>query len=102
MQLLVNQFAWTAQSFMYDLASRLAKRVQLTTDGHRAYLDAIDLAFDKDIDYAMLVKLYGERRDKEATYSPAKVISCRAVPITGDPEAEDISTSYVGSQAHLA
>jgi IS1 family transposase len=87
--------AWTAQNFMYDLASRLANRVQLTSDGHKAYLDAVDLAFGNDIDYAMLVKLYGAVRDKEATYSPAKVISCRAVPITGEPDAEHISTSYV-------
>jgi IS1 family transposase len=87
--------AWTAQNFMYDLASRLANRVQLTSDGHKAYLDAVDLAFGTNIDYAMLVKLYGAVRDKEATYSPAKVISCRAVPITGKPETEHISTSYV-------
>jgi hypothetical protein len=59
--------AWTAQHFMYDLASRLANRVQLTSDGHKAYLDAVDLAFGNDIDYAMLVKLYGAVRDKEAT-----------------------------------
>jgi len=87
--------AWAAQNFMYDLASRLANRVQLTSDGHKAYLDAVDLAFGNDIDYAMLVKLYGAVRDKEATYSPAKVISCRAVPIIGEPDAEHISTSYV-------
>jgi IS1 family transposase len=87
--------AWTAQHFMYDLASRLKNRGQLTSDGHRAYLDAVDLAFGNNIDYAMLVKLYGQERDKEATYSPAKVISCRSVCITGDPKLEHISTSYV-------
>lgn len=87
--------AYHAQQFMYDLASRLATRVQLTTDGHRVYLDAVDLAFGNNIDYAMLVKIYGAERDTEATYSPAKVISCRAVPITGDPDAEHISTSHV-------
>jgi IS1 family transposase len=87
--------AWTAQNFMYDLASRLANRVQLTTDGHRAYLDAVDLAFGTEVDYAMLVKMYGAVRDKEATYSPAKVMSCHSVRITGDPETEHISTSYV-------
>jgi IS1 family transposase len=87
--------AWTAQNFMYDLAKRLANRVQLTTDGHRTYLDAVDLAFGENIDYAMLVKLYGQERDKEATYSPAKVISCHSVRITGDPDMDHVSTSYV-------
>ena len=80
---------------MDDLADRLANRVQLTTDGHRVYLDAVERAFGSNVDYAMLVKLYGQERDKEATYSPAKVISCRSVCITGDPEPEHISTSYV-------
>lgn len=87
--------AWTAQHFMYDLAGRLANRVQLTSDGHRTYLDAVEAAFGNNIDYAMLVKLYGQDRDTEATYSPAKVISCRAVPISGRPDPKDISTSYV-------
>ena len=87
--------AGVARNFMDDLASRLANRVQLTTDGHRVYLDAVERAFGSQVDYAMLVKLYGQERDKEATYSPAKVISCRSVCITGDPEPEHISTSYV-------
>jgi hypothetical protein len=59
-------------------------------------LEAVDSAFGKDIDYAMLVKTYGQERDKEATYSPAKVLSCHSVKITGDPDVEHISTSYVG------
>jgi len=87
--------AGVARNFMDDLADRLANRVQLTTDGHRVYLDAVERAFGSNVDYAMLVKLYGQERDKEATYSPAKVISCRSVCITGDPEPEHISTSYV-------
>ena len=87
--------AGTATDFTKDLASRLASRVQLTTDGHRVYLEAVEKAFGSNVDYAMLVKLYGAVRDKEATYSPAKVCSCRAVPITGEPEREHISTSYV-------
>jgi IS1 family transposase len=87
--------AGVARNFMDDLATRLANRVQLTTDGHRVYLDAVERAFGSQVDYAMLVKLYGQERDKEATYSPAKVISCRSVCITGDPEPEHISTSYV-------
>lgn len=87
--------AWAAQNFMHDLKNRLANRVQLTTDGHRVYLTAVELAFGTDVDYAMLVKLFGAVRDKEATYSPAKVISCRCVPLIGDPELEHISTSHV-------
>lgn len=88
--------AGTAFEFTQDLAERLANRVQLTTDGHKVYYNAVEAAFGSNVDYAMLVKLYGaDKRDKEATYSPAKVISCRAVPITGDPDPEHISTSYV-------
>jgi len=87
--------AWTAQNFMHDLKKRLADRVQLTTDGHRVYLTAVELAFGIDVNYAMLVKLFGAVRDKEATYSPAKVISCRCVPLIGEPEPEHISTSHV-------
>jgi IS1 family transposase len=88
--------AWHAQHFMYDLAERLANRIQLTTDGHRVYLQAVEGAFGNEVDYAMLVKLYGDApRDKEARYSPAECISCRAVPIVGEPDHEHISTSYV-------
>jgi IS1 family transposase len=87
--------AGTAYEFTTDLASRLANRVQLTTDGHRVYVNAVEHAFGSNVDYAMLVKLYGQERDTEATYSPAKVISCRAIPITGNPDVEHISTSFV-------
>jgi IS1 family transposase len=90
--------AGSAYEFMNDLAGRLSRRVQLTTDGHRVYLDAVESAFGAEIDYAMLVKLYGRDRDTEATYSPAKVLSCRAVPISGDPDPKHISTSYAERQ----
>jgi IS1 family transposase len=90
--------AGTAYEFMHDLANRLSRRVQLTTDGHRVYVDAVESAFGTEIDYAMLVKLYGQDRDKEATYSPAKVLSCRSVPITGNPDPKHISTSYAERQ----
>jgi hypothetical protein len=93
--LLASATRANAYWLMKDLESRLANRVQLTTDGHRVYLDAVDLAFGNNIDYAMLVKMYGAERDKEATYSPAKVVSCHTVKITGDPDGEHISTSYV-------
>jgi DDE domain len=63
----------TAHTFMRALASRLANRVQLTTDGYRAYVEAVDSAFGVDVDYAMLVKLFGNDRESEARYSPCGV-----------------------------
>ena len=91
--------AWNAQHFMYDLKSRLANRVQLTTDGHRVYLIAVELAFGTEIDYAMLVKLYGnDPRGEETRYSPAECIGCRAVPIEGNPKKQHISTSFAERQ----
>lgn len=93
-----NRSAHVAHRFMDDLASRLASRVQLTTDGHRAYLEAVEGAFGKDIDYAMLVKLYGNDRETEARYSPAECIGCRAIKIAGRPDPNDISTSHVERQ----
>lgn len=90
--------AGTAYEFMHDLAGRLANRVQLTTDGHRVYLQAVESAFGSEIDYAMLVKLYGNDRENEARYSPAECIGCRSAAITGNPKPRDISTSYVERQ----
>jgi len=90
-----NRDAETACEFTKDLSSRLANRVQLTTDGHKVYYNAVEQAFGSNVDYAMLVKLYGSGRDTEATYSPAKIMSCRAVPISGNPNPDHISTSYV-------
>lgn len=80
----------TAKVFMEDLAMRLANRVQLTTDGHRAYVDAVDNAFGVNVDYSMLVKLYGNDRETEA-----RCIGCRVVEITGNPDPKKVSTSYV-------
>jgi hypothetical protein len=79
---------------MDDLRSRLANRVQLTTDGHKAYLEAVESAFGADIDYAMLVKLYGESPEAEKRYSPAECIGCRKTRIEGSPDPAHISTSY--------
>jgi IS1 family transposase len=87
-----------AHEFMNDVASRLARKVQLTTDGHKAYLDAVDDAFGGDIDYAMLVKLYGAERPGEARYSPANIIGIRKEEICGTPEPRLISTSHVERQ----
>jgi hypothetical protein len=66
-----------ARFFMDDLAKRLANRVQLTSDGHRAYLEAVEGAFGNAIDYAMLVKIYGEAPEAEKRYSPAKCIGAK-------------------------
>lgn len=84
----------TAHAFMQDLASRLANRVQLTTDGYRVYLEAVDGAFGTDIDYAMLIKLFGADPSPEARYSPPKCTGTRRQKICGDPNAKHVSTSY--------
>jgi IS1 family transposase len=87
-----------AEEFIADLASRLSHRVQLTSDGHRPYLDAVETAFGADIDYAMLVKLYGNDQDNERRYSPVSCIGAIPTVITGRPDPEHISTSYVERQ----
>jgi IS1 family transposase len=84
-----------AYEFIDDLASRLASRVQITTDGHKAYLDAIDTAFGGAVDYAMLVKLYGAAPEAaKGRYSPAECTGIIKTPISGDPADKHISTSY--------
>jgi IS1 family transposase len=90
--------AHTAKFFMDDLASRLANRVQLTTDGHRVYLQAVEDAFGSEVDYAMLVKIYGHEGANDTKYSPAECIGCQTVGITGRPNPAHISTSFVERQ----
>jgi IS1 family transposase len=90
--------AEAAEGFMLDLRDRLANRVQLTSDGHRAYLTAVHSAFGSDIDYAMLVKLYGSEPQGEKRYSPAKCIGARKQRIMGNPDHDKISTSYAERQ----
>lgn len=88
-----------AIEFMDDLRSRLANRVQLTSDGHKAYLEAVEGAFGADVDYAMLVKLYGAASDAtKGRYSPAECIGCRKTRIEGDPDPKHVSTSYAERQ----
>lgn len=89
--------AMTAKHFIEDLAARLAGRVQLTTDGHRPYLEAVEGAFGADVDYAMLVKLYESAQD-ETRYSPPKCVSCESHRVSGNPDPAHISTSYVERQ----
>lgn len=86
-----------AQELMDDLSGRLANRVQLTTDGHKAYLEAVEGAFGADIDYGMLVKLYGPEisgHGHERKYSPSECLGARKEKITGNPDPKHISTSH--------
>jgi IS1 family transposase len=88
-----------AALFMEDLASRLASRVQLTTDGHRAYLSAVEGAFGWNVDYAMLVKIYGPAfLEPRTRYGPPEVIGIEQHIIRGDPDLDHISTSYAERQ----
>lgn len=86
------------KTFMSDVVKRLANRVQLTTDGHGAYLEAVDHAFGNDVDYSMLVKLYGKEKGGEGRYSPPKCVGCRRRKITGKPDKKAVSTSIVERQ----
>lgn len=92
-----NRDSQTAKLFIDDLASRLANRVQLTTDGHKVYLEAVESAFGGEIDYAMLVKIY-ESIQEETRYSPAKCNGSERKKISGNPDPKNISTSYVERQ----
>src|SRR5206468_485320 len=85
-------------AFVNDLASRLSNRIQLTSDGLKLYLDAVEDAFGGDIDYAMLVKVYGASGENETRYSPAKCLGCIPHEVTGNPDPKHISTSYVERQ----
>jgi IS1 family transposase len=90
--------SWACK-FMEDLASRVTTRIQITTDGHRAYAEAVEGAFGMDVDYAMLIKLYGSSGDSPDTrYSPAACIGTRTGVLSGNPDRNHISTSYVERQ----
>ena len=91
--------AGAASEFIRDLAGRLAHRVQLTTDGLRLYVNAVEDAFGSEIDYAMLVKIYGRGGgEAERRYGPATIIGTQAAAIIGDPNPKHVSTSYVERQ----
>ena len=93
--LVADRGAGAAWEFMQDLAPRLANRVQLTTDGHKVYVDAVDEAFRGNIDYAMLVKIFGkDTSEPEARYSPAKCNGTKKRVQSGKPDPDHISTSY--------
>lgn len=87
-----------ASEFVQDLAARLANRVQITSDGHKSYLIAVESAFGSDVDYAQLIKIYGKpsiERDAEARYSPPTCIGIKMELVTGNPDVDYVSTSYV-------
>lgn len=90
--------AETARDFMEDLSERLANRIQLTTDGLSVYMGAVDVVFKGQIDYAMLVKIYGQSGEPDTRYSPATCIGCEQKRMRGNPDPKHISTSYVERQ----
>src|ERR1017187_3879528 len=87
-----------ALEFMQDCADRIRGRVQVTTDGHRAYFSAVEGAFGMDVDYAMLQKIYGASDEPEKRYSPATCIGCDMKVVSGNPDPKHVSTSYVERQ----
>lgn len=99
-KLIVSHFvggrdAECAKWFIDDMASRIATRIQLTSDGHKAYLEAVEGAFGADIDYAMLIKLYGNAPESaKGRYSPADCTGAKKTTIEGTPDPKHISTSY--------
>ncbi len=93
-----NRDAHAAREFIQDLAGRLNSRIQLTTDGHKPYLEAVDEAFGNNIDYAMLIKIYGDDKMGDTRYSPPPCTGAKAERITGSPERKHVSTSYVERQ----
>lgn len=92
-----NRTAENAHAFMQDIASRLDERAQLTTDGLTIYLNAVEQAFGLDVDYAQLVKLYGETLDTgpERKYSPGICLGARKKRVSGRPDPKHVSTSFV-------
>lgn len=87
-----------AHEFISDLAGRLRHRVQLTSDGHKPYLSAVEDAFGGDVDFATLTKIYGLDPQGERRYSPPVCLGCKVATVTGDPDPKHISTSYVERQ----
>jgi IS1 family transposase len=87
-----------AHDFMQDCAKRIKGRVQVTTDGHKAYLEAVEAAFGMDCDYAQIQKIFGASDEPEKRYSPATCIGCDLKVVSGNPDPKHISTSFVERQ----
>jgi IS1 family transposase len=98
--LVARRDAKAAKMFMEDLQSRISSRIQMTTDGHKVYVNAVENAFGAAIDYAMLIKIYGTplQEDSNTRYSPATCIDCKTAVISGDPDPAKICTSYIERQ----
>jgi IS1 family transposase len=88
----------SAHAFMNDLARRLSNRVQLTSDGHKAYLNAVEHAFGSEVDYSMMVKVFGSDRDHQVRYSPGVCIGTEVIRINGNPDPQHVSTSFAERQ----
>jgi len=102
-KLILNWFVggrdgFTAKHFISDLAARLTNRIQLTSDGHKAYLEAVEDAFGGDVDYAMLVKLYGDSAESQKRYSSCPCIGAKKHVVAGDPDQKHVSTSFAERQ----
>jgi IS1 family transposase len=98
--LVARRDAKSAKMFMEDLSSRISGRIQMTTDGHKVYVNAVENAFGSEIDYAMLIKIYGAplQEDSSTRYSPATCIDCKTAVLSGAPDPAKICTSYVERQ----
>src|SRR5690606_38161743 len=81
-----------------DLAGRMASRIQLTSDGHRAYLEAVESAFGGDVDYAQLIKIYGPAPEGQRRYSPPQCLGTQVAQVSGAPDMQHVSTSFVERQ----
>lgn len=93
-----NRDQYTAYIFLKDLYSRLKNRVQLTTDGHSMYISAVENAFGTDVDFAQLIKIYGQSKEREKRYSPSGFIEAIQMAIQGNPNPKNISTPYAERQ----
>jgi IS1 family transposase len=93
-----NRDAYAASIFVSDLAGRLAGRAQITSDGLRLYVEAGEQAFGADVDFAQLVKLYGDAPEGQKRYSPAECVGCKRAAVTGSPDPAHVSTSYAERQ----
>jgi IS1 family transposase len=93
-----DRSAKNAYTFMHDVADRLANGVQLTTDGLKAYLQAVDTAFTREVDFAQLVKIYGGNNRREREYSPVEYVGSKKTQVFGNPDSKHVSTSYVERQ----
>ena len=93
-----NRDAYAASIFVSDLAGRLAGRAQITSDGLRLYVEAVEQAFGADVDFAQLVKLYGDAPEGQKRYSPAECVGCKRAAVSGSPDPAHVSTSYAERQ----